>query len=147
RVVAVGTTTVRALEHAARARAGEIVPGRGQTDLFITPGFHFQVADALLTNLHLPKSTLLMLVSAFAGKDIVFRAYPAAVTRRGPAPSFRLWPSGPCRFPRRAHTHPQSGRRPRRTYHFRPERGRRRAPNRPRRRQISRPQKPRGPAV
>ena len=91
RVVAVGTTTVRALEHAARARAGEIVPGRGQTDLFIMPGFHFQVVDALLTNFHLPKSTLLMLVSAFAGKDFVFRAYREAVAR-----GYRFYSYGDC---------------------------------------------------
>ncbi len=91
RVVAVGTTTVRALEDAARERAGEIVPCRGRTDLFITPGFHFQVADALLTNFHLPKSTLLMLVSAFAGKDFVLRAYREAV-----AQGYRFYSYGDC---------------------------------------------------
>lgn len=81
RVVAVGTTVVRALEGAAAAAGanGEVPAGAGATDLFITPGFRFQVVDALLTNFHLPRSTLLMLVSAFAGRERVLAAYQEAL--------------------------------------------------------------------
>lgn len=81
RVVAVGTTTTRVLEHLMH-RAGEIVPGHGATDLFITPGFVFRGVDVLLTNFHLPCSTLLMLVSAFGGYDLIRQAYQAAVQER-----------------------------------------------------------------
>jgi S-adenosylmethionine:tRNA ribosyltransferase-isomerase len=77
RVVAVGTTVVRALETA--ARNGEISPYRGETSLFITPGYRFRSLDALLTNFHLPESTLLMLVCAFAGYQTVMAAYRHAV--------------------------------------------------------------------
>jgi S-adenosylmethionine:tRNA ribosyltransferase-isomerase len=77
RVVAVGTTVVRTLESA--ARDGEVQPGSGSTELFITPGFNFQVVDALLTNFHLPRSTLLMLVSAFAGRERVLAANEEAI--------------------------------------------------------------------
>lgn len=80
-VVAVGTTTVRALESAARGR-GEVAIGPGRTSLFIRPGFRFQVVDALITNLHLPGSTLLALVMALAGEDRIRRAYEAAVRER-----------------------------------------------------------------
>ncbi len=82
RVVAVGTTVVRALESAAAAAAanGDVPAGAGATDLFITPGFRFQVVDALLTNFHLPCSTLLMLVSAFAGRERVLAAYREALS-------------------------------------------------------------------
>jgi S-adenosylmethionine:tRNA ribosyltransferase-isomerase len=81
RVVAVGTTVVRALEGAAAVPGaeGEVPAGEGVTDLFITPGFRFQVVDALLTNFHLPCSTLLMLVSAFAGRERVLAAYREAI--------------------------------------------------------------------
>jgi len=79
RIVAVGTTVVRTLEGAARAGGGEVRAGSGATDLFITPGFNFHVVDALLTNFHLPRSTLLMLVSAFAGRERVLAAYEEAV--------------------------------------------------------------------
>jgi S-adenosylmethionine:tRNA ribosyltransferase-isomerase len=79
RVVAVGTTVVRTLESAALAGSGEVRPGGGSTELFITPGFRFQVVDALLTNFHLPRSTLLMLVAAFAGRERVLAAYEEAV--------------------------------------------------------------------
>jgi hypothetical protein len=79
RVVAIGTTVVRTLESAARAGGGEVRAGRGATELFITPGFPFQVVDILLTNFHLPKSTLLMLVSAFAGRERVLAAYEEAI--------------------------------------------------------------------
>ena len=83
RVVAVGTTVVRALEAAALAADGRApVPWTGETRLFITPGFEFQVADVLLTNFHLPESTLLMLVCAFAGTREVLAAYAHAVDER-----------------------------------------------------------------
>ena len=80
RVVAVGTTSVRSLESA--ARGGELRPFAGDTDIFITPGHEFRVVDALLTNFHLPESTLLMLVSAFAGHDKVMAAYRHAVRQK-----------------------------------------------------------------
>jgi S-adenosylmethionine:tRNA ribosyltransferase-isomerase len=78
RIVAVGTTVVRALEHNA-ASNGEVRPGSGKCDLFIHPGFDFRVVDAILTNFHLPRSTLLMLVSAFAGRERVLAAYEQAI--------------------------------------------------------------------
>ncbi|MDI9472942.1 MAG: tRNA preQ1(34) S-adenosylmethionine ribosyltransferase-isomerase QueA [Bacillota bacterium] len=78
RIVSVGTTAVRTLETVASAH-GKIVACSGSTDIFIYPGYHFQATDALITNFHLPKSTLLMLVSAFSSKDIVLRAYDQAV--------------------------------------------------------------------
>ena len=77
RIVAVGTTTARSLETA--ARCGEIQPYSGDTDIFIYPGFEFQCVDALITNFHLPSSTLLMLVSAFGGHQQVMKAYQNAV--------------------------------------------------------------------
>jgi S-adenosylmethionine:tRNA ribosyltransferase-isomerase len=79
RVIAVGTTVVRTLEAAAARGGGTLSPGADDTDLFITPGYRFQVIDALLTNFHLPRSTLLMLVCAFAGRRRVLAAYAAAV--------------------------------------------------------------------
>ena len=79
RVVAVGTTVVRALESAAAANGGNLAPWGGETRLFITPGFEFRVSDMLLTNFHLPESTLLMLVCAFAGTGAVLAAYQHAV--------------------------------------------------------------------
>ncbi len=81
RVVAVGTTVVRTLEAAARRGGGTVPAGSDTTDLFITPGFRFQVVDVLLTNFHLPRSTLLMLVSAFAGRERVLAAYREAIAR------------------------------------------------------------------
>lgn len=81
RVLAVGTTTLRALESAAATASG-LVPGPGATSLFITPGYRFRVVDRLLTNFHLPRSTLLMLVSAFAGHDAILAAYAHAVASR-----------------------------------------------------------------
>jgi S-adenosylmethionine:tRNA ribosyltransferase-isomerase len=80
RVVAVGTTSLRALE--AAAQSGELHAGSGETDIFITPGYRFNVVDALVTNFHLPKSTLLMLVSAFAGQDTIRAAYAHAIAER-----------------------------------------------------------------
>jgi len=79
RIVAVGTTVVRTLESAAIAGGGEVLAGTGSTEIFITPGFQFQVVDALLTNFHLPRSTLLMLVSAFAGRERILAAYEEAI--------------------------------------------------------------------
>jgi S-adenosylmethionine:tRNA ribosyltransferase-isomerase len=81
RVVAVGTTSLRALESAADD-SGKLRSGQASTQLFITPGYRFKVVDVLLTNFHLPKSTLLMLVSAFAGMDTVRRAYAHAIADR-----------------------------------------------------------------
>ena len=80
RVLAVGTTTLRALESA--ARGGLLQAGASETEIFITPGFQFQVVDRLLTNFHLPKSTLMMLVSAFAGHDRVMALYRHAIAQR-----------------------------------------------------------------
>lgn len=81
RVVAVGTTSCRTIESAAK-QGGQVVAGSGETNLFIYPGYPFQFIDALVTNFHLPKSTLLMLVSAFAGQDLTRAAYQEAVARR-----------------------------------------------------------------
>jgi S-adenosylmethionine:tRNA ribosyltransferase-isomerase len=77
RVIAVGPTVVRALE--AAAASGELEPLQGETDIFIQPGYQFRVVDAMITNFHLPESSLLMLVSAFAGKDKILAAYKFAV--------------------------------------------------------------------
>ncbi|MEE4270498.1 MAG: tRNA preQ1(34) S-adenosylmethionine ribosyltransferase-isomerase QueA [Thermoanaerobaculales bacterium] len=79
RIVCVGTTSVRALEGALAAGDGRVVAGEDWTDIFITPGFAFRGAGAMLTNFHLPKSTLVMMISAFAGKQRVFSAYDEAV--------------------------------------------------------------------
>jgi S-adenosylmethionine:tRNA ribosyltransferase-isomerase len=80
RVIAIGTTSLRALESA--GRDGIVRAGSAETDLFITPGFRFRIVDALVTNFHLPKSTLLMLVSAFAGIDRIRTAYAHAIARQ-----------------------------------------------------------------
>jgi S-adenosylmethionine:tRNA ribosyltransferase-isomerase len=90
RVVAVGTTTVRTLEYAALG-SGRVHAGRSEADLFIYPGFQFGVVGALLTNFHLPQSTLLMLVCAFAGKDRVLAAYRHAVEQK-----YRFYSYGDC---------------------------------------------------
>jgi S-adenosylmethionine:tRNA ribosyltransferase-isomerase len=82
RVIAVGTTTTRTLEAVARVHNGAIVSGSGETDLFIYPGFGFRVVSGLMTNFHLPQSSLLMLVSAFAGRELVRTAYDAAIAER-----------------------------------------------------------------
>jgi S-adenosylmethionine:tRNA ribosyltransferase-isomerase len=91
RVIAVGTTSVRTLEHVASQHGGRVPPGRGETSLFIIPGFRFQVVDGMLTNFHLPQSTLLLLVSAFAGADFVRRAYQHAVEAK-----YRFYSYGDC---------------------------------------------------
>ncbi len=80
RVLAIGTTTVRCLETA--SRSGEISPYKGDTDIFIYPGYEFKSVDALLTNFHLPESTLIMLVSAFAGKENILHAYNEAIKEK-----------------------------------------------------------------
>jgi S-adenosylmethionine:tRNA ribosyltransferase-isomerase len=80
RVVAVGTTAVRTLETA--ARGGTLSPWSGTTDLFIKPGFPFRVVDVLLTNFHMPRTTLMVLVSALASRDFVMRAYAEAIRER-----------------------------------------------------------------
>jgi len=80
RIVAVGTTSLRALE--AAAQSGELRAGAAETDIFITPGYRFRIVERLITNFHLPKSTLLMLVSAFAGTDTLRAAYRHAVAQR-----------------------------------------------------------------
>jgi S-adenosylmethionine:tRNA ribosyltransferase-isomerase len=91
RTIAVGTTVVRVLETCARDGGGILKPGSGETDIFIFPPHRFQAIDALLTNFHLPKSTLLMLVSAFAGRDFVLEAYREAVRKR-----YRFFSYGDC---------------------------------------------------
>ena len=91
RIVAVGTTTVRTLEHLAAQHGGRIEPGAGETRLFILPGFQFRVIGGLLTNFHLPRTTLLMLISAFAGRELVLRAYQHAVRER-----YRFYSYGDC---------------------------------------------------
>jgi len=92
RIVAVGTTVVRALESAADEE-GRVRAGEGRTDLFIRPGYRFRIVDALLTNFHLPRSTLLMLVCAFAGKDRVLAAYREAIER-----NYRFFSYGDAMF-------------------------------------------------
>jgi len=82
RVVAVGTTTTRTLEGVARANGGRVVAGAGATDLFIYPGFEFRVVSGLLTNFHLPASSLIMLVAAFGGQAAVMQAYADAIAER-----------------------------------------------------------------
>ncbi len=90
-VVAVGTTSVRALESA--FQKGRLRPGKSSTRLFIYPGYEFKVVDRLLTNFHLPKSTLLMLVAAFAGLDFIKQAYEEAIRKR-----YRFYSYGDCMF-------------------------------------------------
>lgn len=82
RIIAVGTTTLRALESCAALYGPELRSGENETEIFITPGFRFQVVDMLITNFHLPKSTLMMLVSAFAGYEVVRAAYAHAIAQR-----------------------------------------------------------------
>lgn len=90
RIIAVGTTTVRTLESASRAD-GKVLAKEGATDLFIYPPYHFRAVDVLLTNFHLPRSTLLMLVSAFAGREFLLRAYEEAIRER-----YRFYSYGDC---------------------------------------------------
>jgi S-adenosylmethionine:tRNA ribosyltransferase-isomerase len=92
RVIAVGTTTVRTLEYSA-AKSGRVNAGAGEADIFIYPGYQFRVVSALLTNFHLPQSTLLMLVCAFAGRQPVLDAYQHAISGR-----YRFYSYGDCMF-------------------------------------------------
>lgn len=96
RVVSIGTTALRLLESVARLHDGAVVPWSGETDIFITPGFRFRTVDLLLTNFHLPKSTLFMLVAAFAGLDRMKAAYAHAVAAR-----YRFYSYGDCCLLRR----------------------------------------------
>jgi S-adenosylmethionine:tRNA ribosyltransferase-isomerase len=94
RIVAVGTTVVRTLEHCAlQAVGGELKPHSGVTEIFISPGFEFRLVSALLTNFHLPQSSLLMLVSAFAGRRRVLAAYRHAVEQK-----YSFFSYGDCMF-------------------------------------------------
>ncbi len=94
RIVAAGTTTVRTLEHCAQAASGQALSGHaGSTSIFISPGYRFQIVDALLTNFHLPQSSLLMLVAAFAGIEHTLAAYRHAVAER-----YRFFSYGDCMF-------------------------------------------------
>jgi S-adenosylmethionine:tRNA ribosyltransferase-isomerase len=92
RVVAIGTTTVRTLEYSAR-ESGRVQAGRGEADLFIYPGFQFRIVGAMLTNFHLPQSTLLMLVCALGRQDLVLAAYRHAVEQK-----YRFYSYGDCMF-------------------------------------------------
>jgi len=92
RIIAVGTTCVRALEYASNHR-GTIAHSSGSCDLFIYPGYRFNVVDAMITNFHLPKSTLLMLVSAFAGREKILNTYRAAIDKK-----YRLFSYGDAMF-------------------------------------------------
>ncbi len=94
RIVAIGTTTVRTLEFAAsQSNDGLIQAHEGEADIFIYPGFRFRIIGALLTNFHLPQSSLLMLVAAFAGRDLTLAAYRHAVAQR-----YRFFSYGDCMF-------------------------------------------------
>lgn len=94
RIIAVGTTVVRTLEHCAlQAGGGSLAPHGGSTEIFISPGFHFRLVSGLVTNFHLPQSSLLMLVSAFAGREAVLAAYRHAVAAR-----YRFFSYGDCMF-------------------------------------------------
>jgi S-adenosylmethionine:tRNA ribosyltransferase-isomerase len=93
RVIAVGTTTVRTLEYAAQQGSGKVLAGSGEANLFIYPGYDFKVVKGMLTNFHLPQSTLLMLVSAFGGRENVLAAYGHAVAQR-----YRFYSYGDCMF-------------------------------------------------
>ena len=91
RIVAVGTTSTRVLESAAAATGESLQPWKGWTDIFIRPPYYFQAVDVLMTNFHLPKSTLLALVSAFAGRELVLQAYQEAIEQR-----YRFYSYGDC---------------------------------------------------
>lgn len=82
RIISVGTTSLRILETVAKINNGKIIPWSGSTNLYITPGFDFRIVDLMITNFHLPKSTLLMLVSAFHGKEKIFRCYQHAIIKK-----------------------------------------------------------------
>ena len=91
RVIAVGTTVARTLESVWDKTAGCVMAGEGRTGIFIYPGYRFNVVDVLVTNFHLPRSTLLMLISAFAGRDFILDAYQQAIAER-----YRFYSYGDC---------------------------------------------------
>ena len=91
RIISVGTTSLRILETIAKINNGKIKPWSGFTDLFITPGFKFEIVNLLITNFHLPKSTLLMLVSAFHGQEKIFKKYQHAIEQK-----YRFFSYGDC---------------------------------------------------
>ena len=91
RIICVGTTTVRLLEYAVQMQSGQIKPFRGWVDLFILPGYQFRIVDGLLTNFHLPRSTLLMLVTAFSGQELIKVAYRKAIKEK-----YRFYSFGDC---------------------------------------------------
>ena len=100
RIIALGTTSLRILETIAMKNNGKIIPWSGFTNLFITPGFKFNIVDLLITNFHLPKSTLLMLVSAFYGRENLFNAYDYAIKKK-----YRFFSYGDsCIFPKKIRT-------------------------------------------
>ena len=92
RIIAVGTTSIRTLE-AVYQKNGKICADSGWTDIFIYPGFEFKVVDAIITNFHLPKSTLIMLIAAFTSKEIILNAYNDAVSKK-----YRFFSFGDCMF-------------------------------------------------
>lgn len=91
RVVAVGSTTVRTLETVATANSGKVVPATGASSIFIYPPYHFNAVDVMLTNFHLPQSTLIMMVSALAGRDLILKAYREAIEHK-----YRFFSYGDC---------------------------------------------------
>lgn len=91
RIIAVGTTTVRMLESVAAKNDGQLVPWQGETNLFIRPGYRFQATDAIFTNFHLPKSSLLVMISAFATRELIMHAYQVAIENR-----YRFFSYGDC---------------------------------------------------
>jgi S-adenosylmethionine:tRNA ribosyltransferase-isomerase len=91
RIIAVGTTTTRVLESQPKSCGGFLGAASGSTEIFIRPPYEFQRVDALLTNFHLPESTLLMLISAFAGRDLIMAAYAEAISEK-----YRFFSYGDC---------------------------------------------------
>ena len=92
RIIAVGTTSVRTLESATNEK-GEVIPSKAETDIFIYPGYKFKCVDALITNFHLPKSTLIMLVSALSTRERILEIYNTAVKEK-----YRFFSFGDCMF-------------------------------------------------
>jgi S-adenosylmethionine:tRNA ribosyltransferase-isomerase len=91
RIVAVGTTSVRTLETSAQQGNGTLIPWSGQTDIFLKPGHRFAAVDAMLTNFHLPRSSLIVLVSAFANRELILEAYRKAIEQQ-----YRFYSYGDC---------------------------------------------------
>jgi len=93
RIICAGTTTVRIIEQAAQSQATPLEPFEGWVNLLALPGYQFHMVDAMLTNFHLPRSTLLMLVAAFAGREFIMRAYEEAIARK-----YRFYSFGDAMF-------------------------------------------------